>query len=109
MTRIAIAGAAGRMGRKLVIACDEAQELQLTQALERADSASLGIDSGVLAGLDSNQVKVSDRLDPDAFDILIDFTHPSATTGHVDFCSKHGKKMGIGTTGCDAALEQKLA
>lgn len=109
MTRIAIAGAAGRMGRNLVIACDEAQDLQLTQALERADNASLGIDSGVLAGLGSNQVTLSDRLDPGAFDILIDFTHPSATTGHIDFCSKHGKKMVIGTTGCDAALEQKLA
>lgn len=108
MTRIAIAGAAGRMGRILVIACDEAEDLQLTQALERADSASLGIDSGVLAGLDANQVTLSDRLDPDAFDILIDFTHPNATAGHIDFCIKQGKKMVIGTTGCDATLEQKL-
>jgi 4-hydroxy-tetrahydrodipicolinate reductase len=109
MTRIAIAGAAGRMGRNLVLACDETDELLLTQALERADSPSLGMDTGVLAGLPANQVIVSDRLDPEAFDLLIDFTHPSATTGHVDLCRDHGKKMVIGTTGCDAALEQKLA
>jgi 4-hydroxy-tetrahydrodipicolinate reductase len=109
MTRIAIAGAAGRMGRNLVLACDETDELLLTQALERADSPSLGMDTGVLAGLPANQVIVSDRVDPEAFDLLIDFTHPSATTGHVDLCRDHGKKMVIGTTGCDAALEQKLA
>lgn len=109
MTRIAIAGAAGRMGRNLVIACDETEDLQLTQALERADSPSLGTDSGILAGLEANQVSISDSLDPNAFDLLIDFTHPSATTRHVDLCSEYGKKMVIGTTGCDAALEQKLA
>ncbi len=109
MNRIAIAGAAGRMGRNLVIACAEADDLELTQALERADSPLLGSDAGLLAGIDANQVFISETLDPAAFDILIDFTHPSVTTHNVDFCVANGKKMVIGTTGCDAALEQKLA
>ena len=109
MIRIAIAGAAGRMGRNLVIACDEADDMQLSLALEREGSPSLGSDSGLLAGLDPNQVKISHQLDPTTFDTLIDFTHPDATTRHVDFCVSHGKRMVIGTTGCDAALEQKLA
>jgi len=109
VTRIAIAGAAGRMGRNLVIACDEADDMQLSLALEREGSPSLGSDSGLLAGLDPNQVMISDQLDPTTFDTLIDFTHPDATTRHVDFCVSHGKRMVIGTTGCDAALEQKLA
>ena len=108
MTRIAIAGAAGRMGRNLVLACSEADDIELSQALEREGSPALGSDSGVLAGLAPNGVTVADRLDPSAFDILIDFTHPLATTQHVDFCREHGRKMVIGTTGCDAELEQKL-
>jgi 4-hydroxy-tetrahydrodipicolinate reductase len=108
MTRIAIAGAAGRMGRNLVLACTEVEGLQLTQALEREDSPSLGQDAGVLAGLEPNQVKIADRLDADGFDLLIDFTHPSATTEHVDFCTEQRKQMVIGTTGCDTALEQKM-
>jgi len=108
MTRIAIAGAAGRMGRNLVLACAEAADVELTQALEHEQSPSLGSDSGLLAGIGENGVPVSDQLDADAFDILIDFTHPTATTHHLDFCSRHGKKMVIGTTGCDAALEQKM-
>lgn len=109
MIRVAIAGAAGRMGRNLVLACDEAEDLVLSQALERTDSPALGSDAGVLAGLEAREVIINDRLDADAFDILIDFTHPLATTGHVDFCTEHGKKMVIGTTGCDTALEQKMA
>ena len=109
MTRIAIAGAAGRMGRNLVLACHESGDVELTQALEREQSPALGSDSGILAGIAQNGVPVVDRLDPDAFDILIDFTHPSVTTLHVDFCREHGKKMVIGTTGCDSELENKFA
>ena len=108
MTRIAIAGVAGRMGRNLVIACHETEGVELTQGLEHAQSPALGSDAGVLAGIAANGVTVSAELDAAAFDILIDFTHPSVTTRNVDFCRQHGRKMVIGTTGCDAALEQKL-
>ena len=108
MTRIAIAGAAGRMGKNLVIACSETENMTLTHALEREQSPSLGTDCGLLAGLDPNDVLIASELDAGLFDILVDFTHPTATTRHVDFCATHGKKMVIGTTGCDAALEQKL-
>ena len=99
MTRIAIAGAAGRMGRNLVLACSETDGLELTQALDREQSPALGTDSGILAGIAENRVLISDTLDATAFDILIDFTHPSATTGHLDFCKQNGKRMVIGTTG----------
>ena len=108
MTRIAIAGAAGRMGKNLVIACSETENMTLTQALERDQSPLLGTDCGLLAGLDPNEVLIASELDAGLFDILVDFTHPTATRHHVDFCTTHGKKMVIGTTGCDAALEQKL-
>ena len=108
MTRIAIAGAAGRMGRNLVVACSEADDLELTQALEREQSPALGSDTGLLAGQAPNNVLIHDRLDSTTFDILIDFTHPSATTNHIDYCVEHGKKMVIGTTGCDTTLEQKM-
>ena len=108
MARIAIAGAAGRMGRNLIIACAEADDMDLTQALEREQNPAIGSDTGLLAGLKPNNVLVSDQLEAAAFDILIDFTHPSATTQHVDFCLEHGKKMVVGTTGCDQELEQKL-
>ncbi len=108
MTRIAIAGAAGRMGRNLIIACHETDDVVLTQALEHSEHPALGADSGVLAGLTPNQVPLVDRLDADAFDVVIDFTHPTSTTSQVDFCLEHDRKMVIGTTGCDADLEAKM-
>ena len=51
---------------------------------------------------------ISDTLDASLFDVLIDFTHPTVTTKNIDFCLQHGRKMVIGTTGCDEALEQKM-
>lgn len=109
MTRIAIAGAAGRMGRNLIAACGEAADLEITLAVEKPAHEALGTDSGLLAGIGSNGVPLAAALDADAFDTLIDFTHPTATAQHVDFCAAHGKRMVIGTTGCDAALEARLA
>lgn len=108
MTRIAIAGAAGRMGRNLIVACHETGDLQLTQVLEHAQNHSLGSDSGLLAGLEPNGLLISDSLDAQAFDVLVDFTHPDATGLHLEFCLEHGRKMVIGTTGCDASLEKRL-
>ena len=109
MTRIAIAGAAGRMGRNLIAACDEADDLKLTLALERDGHETIGADSGLLAGLAANDLPIVAALTAGDFDILIDFTHPSATSGHVDFCRDNGKAMVIGTTGCDEAIESRLA
>lgn len=108
MVRIAIAGAAGRMGRNLVIACAERDDCQLTQALEREENPALDSDAGVLAGIEANNVRLSDNLDPGSFDVLIDFTHPVATTAHIDFCLQHNKKMVIGTTGADEVLQNKI-
>ena len=108
MTRIAIAGAAGRMGRNLVMACAASEGVQLTQALERPDGPLIGSDAGVVAGIEVQGVIISDTLDAAQFDVLIDFTHPTVTSLNVDFCLKHGKKMVIGTTGCDKDLVQKL-
>jgi 4-hydroxy-tetrahydrodipicolinate reductase len=96
------------MGRNLAVACQQAEGLELTQAFERKGHDALGSDSGLLAGLEANGVTVTSEPDADAFDIMIDFTHPSATTRHVDFCVANRKRMVIGTTGCDAELENKL-
>ena len=95
MNRIAIAGAAGRMGRNLVMACHQADGVELTQALERSDSPALGSDSGVLAGLSPNDVIVSDRLDPGQFDILIDFSRAvSLRSAERRQDEKRGEKSG---------------
>ncbi len=108
MIKIAIAGAAGRMGRNLVQACEQNPDTVLTQAVEHKHSPFIGNDAGLVAGIQEQSVKISDSLDVEEFDVLIDFTHPTVTTHYVDFCLANGKNMVIGTTGCDEALEQKM-
>lgn len=108
MIKIAVAGAAGRMGRNLVVACAACENTILTLATDKPGNSLIGADAGVVAGIEEQNVLIADYLDADKFDVLIDFTHPSATSNHVDYCLKHNKKMVIGTTGVNSELEQKL-
>ena len=108
MIRVAVAGAAGRMGRNLVLACAACEETRLTQATDKPGHGLIGADAGVVAGIEAQDVLITENLDADQFDVLIDFTHPTVTSLHVDYCVKNNKKMVIGTTGADQKLEQKL-
>jgi 4-hydroxy-tetrahydrodipicolinate reductase len=110
MIKIAIAGAGGRMGRTLIEACYHSANSRLTAATERPGSSLIGADAGDLSGIGHPlDVPVSSSLALAAdFDVLVDFTHPSITSQHIDFCLSNNCKLVIGTTGCDQALEQKI-
>jgi 4-hydroxy-tetrahydrodipicolinate reductase len=105
MIRIAITGAAGRMGRTLVQALDAIDALKLGAAFERPESSLVGADAGELAGVGRLEVPVTASM-KDAlskFDTLVDFSVPAATLDAVATCRAAGKSMVIGTTGIDAA------
>lgn len=108
MRRIAVTGAAGRMGKILIEAVQLAPGAGLTAAIARPDSTLVGADAGELAALGRIGVPLSGDLATvaDEFDVLIDFTHPSVTLKNLAFCRKAGKAMIIGTTGFSA--EEKL-
>ncbi len=106
--RIAIAGAGGRMGRMLIEAVLDTEDLQLTLALDRAGAPSLGEDAGAFLGRDTG-VRITDDLEALAgADCLIDFTRPEGTVEHLQACVRHGVKAVIGTTGLDAAAKQAV-
>ena len=111
MSRIAIVGAAGRMGRTLVQALHETPGIDLTVAVERLGSSAIGADAGELAGIGRLNVPVEDGLAGaiGRFDTLIDFTTPVATLAHLALCRAHGKRLVIGTTGLDAAGRDQIA
>ena len=100
-TRIAITGAAGRMGKTLIEAVANAEGCELGAAIERPDSSLVGADAGELAGLGKNGVTVVGDINAvtDAFDVLIDFSIPAATLANIEACKAAGKKIVIGTTG----------
>ncbi|NUU35377.1 4-hydroxy-tetrahydrodipicolinate reductase [Pseudomonas sp. C2B4] len=111
MRRIAVMGAAGRMGKTLIEAVHQASGAGLTAAVDRPDSTLVGADAGELAALGRIGVPLSGDLDRvvDEFDVLIDFTHPTVTLKNLAFCRKHGKAMIIGTTGFSVEEKQLLA
>ena len=111
MTNIAIVGAAGRMGKTLIEACHETDNINLSVATEYPESSLLGADAGELAGIGKSGVKIAGSLD-DAekdFDILIDFTRPEPCLKHLEWCKKHNKKIIIGTTGFSDEEKQTIA
>ncbi len=112
MTRIAVTGVAGRMGKALVEAVMQAEGAELTVAVVRPDSSLVGVDSGELAGVGANGVKVVGDLSEavDDFDVLIDFTTPAATLSNAALCAQAGKQLVVGTTGfTDDEKAQMLA
>lgn len=111
MVRVAVTGAAGRMGRVLIEACQQAEGVELGAAIERAGSSVIGVDAGELAGIGRNGVAVVDHLAAVSgdFDVLIDFTRPEVTLANLAVCRAAGKRMVIGTTGMDATQKAVLA
>ena len=111
MTRIAVCGAGGRMGRALIAAVHAADGATLTAAVERAESSLIGADAGELAGIGRLGVPLAGSLAEviDQFDVVIDFTAPAATVAHLALCQAHGKAIVIGTTGLNDEQRQQVS
>jgi 4-hydroxy-tetrahydrodipicolinate reductase len=108
--KIAVAGASGRMGRMLVEAIQQADDLVLGGALDRAESADIGADAAAFLGRPSGVAIASEfSAGLAGVDLLIDFTRPEATLAHLAYCAEHGVKMVIGTTGFDQAGKDAIA
>ena len=110
MTRIAVTGAIGRMGKMLIEAINQSSEASLGAAVVLPDSSVIGADAGEIAGLGKLGVSVVGQLSEvmQDFDVLIDFTAPDATLDNARLCSEHGKSIVIGTTGFTAEQEAEL-
>lgn len=109
-SKIAIAGAGGRMGRMLIEATLHDERTTLTAAIDQAGAPVLGKDAGELVGTPCGVAISSDSEAGIAqADCLIDFTRPAGTLQHLAICRRLGKAMVIGTTGFDAAGREAIA
>ena len=108
--RIAIVGAAGRMGRELVKAVHAGDGMRLAAAVEKSGTAPVGQDIGELAGLGRIGVPISDDAKAAfaAVDAVLDFTVPAATVAFAGLAADAGIIHIIGTTGCSAADDAKI-
>ena len=110
MTRIAVAGASGRMGQMLVQAVLASADCTLAGALDVPDSPALGHDAAAFAGQRSGVMVTADLADGLAnAQVLIDFTRPEGTLKHLAACREQGVKLVIGTTGFSAEQKAHIA
>ncbi len=108
--KIAVTGAAGRMGRELIKAIHATEGAVFAGAIEQAASPALGQDAGVLAGIGQTGVLVSsDALETIVrVDALLDFTTPAATVEFAGLCANARIVHVVGTTGMSADDHARL-
>jgi len=109
-TRIAINGAAGRMGRCLIQAVEQTQGLELSAAIDRAESSLIGADAGEMAGVGTlGVVLTADVAAATAIsDVIIDFTLPEVTMALLAHCTANNCHLVIGTTGFSPEQKQAI-
>ncbi len=106
-TRIAISGAAGRMGRRLIALAGEDETLLIVAALERAGHPELGKDAGLIAGIGDIGIPFRASLDAEV-DAIIDFSTPEAADAITAACVERGISLVAATTGLSQQQQQRL-
>ncbi len=109
--KLAVTGAAGRMGQTLVRLIHETRGATLAGALEHDKSEALGKDSGILAGIGENKIAITCDAEAAiaACDGLIDFSVPEATCRMAAVSAEQGRIHVIGTTGCSVEQDAQIA
>ncbi|MCB0893519.1 MAG: 4-hydroxy-tetrahydrodipicolinate reductase [Propionibacteriaceae bacterium] len=75
--KVAVFGARGRMGAEVVRAVEAAEGLELVGAVDAGD----------------------DRSAAERAEVVVDFTHPDAVMGNIEWCTARGINAVVGTTG----------
>jgi len=104
---VLVNGAAGKMGREVVKAVAQAEDMTLLGAIDRNPEHN-GKDAGELAGLgEPLEVPITDQMEPMlAFlaqerqpGVMVDFTHPSTVYDNIRSAIAYGIRPVVGTTG----------
>ncbi len=108
-TPIAIHGAGGRMGQRLVALGSTFPGLRIAAALETSHHPRLGDDAGTVAGVSPLGVSLSDQLPPGtAIGALIDFSTPHGAAAAVELAEQHRIPLVMATTGLESSLQQRI-
>ncbi|MDQ7782865.1 MAG: 4-hydroxy-tetrahydrodipicolinate reductase [Desulfomonilaceae bacterium] len=99
--KVAVSGAAGRMGGRILTLCRAHPEIEISAALEAAGHPYVGRDAGEISGLGTLHVPIADDVYKvlESADVLIDFSSPEASMTNVKAAAETGKAIVVGTTG----------
>ena len=103
--KIAVHGAAGRMGQRVTAVASQDPRYKIVAALESANHPALGQDAGLIAGCGALGVAVGVVGESDA-DVVIDFSVPDAAVAVTKHCLEFKKPLVIATTGLDAGQHE---
>jgi len=108
-THIAINGACGRMGQRLVALAHEDPELQVVAAVDWAKHPNIGRDAGDLAGIGPIGVPVTGSL-PTGINVeaVIDFSMPEGTMSILKECTARKFPLVVATTGHTPAQREEI-
>src|SRR6056297_3014403 len=95
---LAVHGAAGRMGRRVVALAAEDPDFRIVSAIDHASNPLLGQDAGSIAGLAPIDVPLSDHW-PASAQVVIDFSLPEAVDECLAKCVAANFPLVIATTG----------
>ena len=101
MLQIIVAGAAGRMGARIMRAVLDTEGMEPAGAFERPGHPDLGRDAGLAAGLRELGMSLAGSLEEIIEDgeVVIDFTQSEASLRNIEIAAGAGRAMVVGTTG----------
>ena len=107
--KIAINGAAGRMGKAIVRTMEDYPDLSLVHAYDSPDSPDV---AKRLCDISLNQspvvIESSAKINQGDFDVLIDFSTPSSVMDAAQYCVQIKRSMVVGVTGFSDDQKEKL-
>jgi len=108
--KIVVTGASGRMGAANIKAVLKAKNMVLHGAIDRKESAAIGKDIGLEAGVSPLDIMIADDVENavKGADAIIDFSVPSASIKIAKLAAKAGLIHVIGTTGFTKEEETQL-
>jgi 4-hydroxy-tetrahydrodipicolinate reductase len=108
-TRVAINGACGRMGQRLVALAGEEPDLQVVAAVDSQRHPNQGRDAGELAGTGTLGIRVTSSLPLDVRpDVAIDFSTPDGTMEILKVCEDRKIPIVVATTGHSEAQRSQI-
>ena len=109
--KLAVVGAAGRMGQTLIRVIHTTPGAILAGAIERPGSPHIGSDAGELAGVGNLGVSITDDAAAAFAGVegVLDFTTPAASVAFAELAAQARIVHVIGTTGCTSEDEVKIA
>ncbi len=112
MRSIVIAGAAGRMGKRLIDLVNAQEGAQVVGALEYSEHPFLGRDAGEVAGIGRLELPLVGNftgLAGSQAEVMIDFTAPHATLANLEWAQAESVAMVIGTTGMSEPEREQIS